>query len=407
MAELTREQLLMAIIAGRGPAYLRGINLSKLDLSNAGWLVEADLRETNLSDTNLSGANLKGSKLEGSNLRKANCMRANLEGADLSGANLNVVNLQLANLRNANLQSASLVGANLAGANLAGASLAGAKLDGANLDRVNFDGASFEELPSRERILGSPSSSGVGSISVAPAPLVAEEEVELTTMEVEVIEEEEGEPGFYGKLNNIQLTDLIQMICLSKSDFTIRVKSSQGVGVIYIRSGQISHGQAGDLQGEKALFEMLRWSAGTFETIVQKEKGMVSISKPWEHLLIEGMRQRDENQEGAGQVSQGFTGIVKDIQLTDLIQMVCLSRADLLVSIQSNDQTGTIYIRSGQLSHAQSGTLQGEKAVFEMLRWDSGRFETVPYEGSGVVSINKPWEHLLIEGMRQRDEKRG
>jgi hypothetical protein len=97
--------------------------------------------------------------------------------------------------------------------------------------------------------------------------------------------------------------------------------------------------------------------------------------------------------------------VLKDIQLTDLIQMVCLSRADLLVSVQSGERHGTIYVRSGRLEHAQTGNQQGEKGLFEMLHWESGRFETIPYEGSGTVSIKKPWEHLLIEGMRRRDER--
>ena len=409
MSELTREQLLMAIIAGRGPAYLRGINLSKLDLSNAGWLVEADLREVNLSDANLSGANLKASNLEGANLRKANCMRANLEGADLTGANLNVVNLQMANLRGSILRAASLVGANLAGANLAGADLAGTKLDGANLDRVNLEGANFDEgVAVANRAMKTSALSSPGVVSAAPLSPATEEEIELTAVEVEVVEEEK-EDGFYGKVNSIQLTDLIQMMCLSKSDFVIRVRSSQGNGILNILSGQIAHGQTGNLQGEKAVFEMLRWTSGTFETIPQAEKRMISINKPWEHLLIEGMRQRDEKQTEAEAKarasSQGFTGTVKDIQLTDLIQMVCLSRADLMVSIQSKEKSGTIYVHSGQLSHAQVGGLQGDKALFEMLRWDQGRFETIPYQGGEMVSINKPWEHLLIEGMRQRDEK--
>ena len=43
MSELKREQLLMAVISGKGPAYLRGVNLASVDLSGAGWLVEADL----------------------------------------------------------------------------------------------------------------------------------------------------------------------------------------------------------------------------------------------------------------------------------------------------------------------------------------------------------------------------
>lgn len=64
MSEITREQLVMSVIAGRGPASLRGVDLSKLDLSGAGWLAGADLRQADLSNADLGRANLSGAMLE-------------------------------------------------------------------------------------------------------------------------------------------------------------------------------------------------------------------------------------------------------------------------------------------------------------------------------------------------------
>jgi len=406
MAELTKEQLLMSIIAGRGAAYLRGVNLSKLDLSNVGWLVEADLREANMMDVNLTNANLNGSVLRGANLRKANCMKANLENVDLQGAKLNVTNLQKANLRNSNLQSASLVGANLSEADLSGANLESTNFDGANLDRVNFEGANFGGAAHRDRIMKL-------SALLTDQENRIEEIDEYEVDAVEIVEMEDSEiSGFFGRVNSIQLSDLLQMVCLSKSSFNLLIRHSQEEGKVHVLSGQIAHAQYENFQGEAALFKILEWPYGTFETHPPAEQRIVTIKKPWEHLLIEAVRRIDEMQavtppsDSETTVPNGYTGILKDIQLTDLIQMVCLSRADLLVSIQSKDERhGTIYVRSGRLEHAlTNGNLQGEQALFEMLRWDHGRFETIPYEGSGTVSINKPWEHLLIEGMRQRDE---
>ena len=83
MSELNREQLLMAVIAGRGPAYLRGVNLVSVDLSGAGWLADADLRGADLSDANLKRANLRGANLEMANMYSANLIGANFEGANL------------------------------------------------------------------------------------------------------------------------------------------------------------------------------------------------------------------------------------------------------------------------------------------------------------------------------------
>lgn len=98
-----------------------------------------------------------------------------------------------------------------------------------------------------------------------------------------------------------------------------------------------------------------------------------------------------------------FTGLVS-LQLADLIQMVCLSRWDLIVRVTSAQGKGTIQIREGRIDHAQTDNLQGDQAFFEMFRWTDGQFEMLPYKATGLNSMGKPWEHLLLEAMRQRDE---
>ncbi|MHC1743501.1 MAG: response regulator [Syntrophobacteraceae bacterium] len=112
-----------------------------------------------------------------------------------------------------------------------------------------------------------------------------------------------------------------------------------------------------------------------------------------------------ENGELNGrQVPAGeFTGLVS-LQLADLIQMVCLSRWDLIVRVSSAQGRGTIQIREGRIDHAQTDTLQGDQAFFEMFRWTDGQFEMLPYKATELNSMGKPWEHLLLEAMRQRDE---
>jgi len=102
---------------------------------------------------------------------------------------------------------------------------------------------------------------------------------------------------------------------------------------------------------------------------------------------------------------QGFTGTVS-LPLPDLIQMVCLSRSDLTVRVSSGHGEGMIYVRNGQVEHAQADPLVGEAAFFEMLRWQDGRFEMLSYESPPSESIQSSWEHLLLEAMRRRDDEK-
>lgn len=291
MGELTREQLLIAIISGRGSAYLRGVDLSALNLSNAGWLCEADLRQANLSNANLSKANLKKANLEKANLHEANLTGTIFEDADLREAKLHGVLAKMAILRGANLQSARLVGANLfkanledanleacdlEGANLEGANLRNAKLDLANLKMINFRGANLQ------------GASLTGTI------------LDKTKQDDDV---QRPSDGFAGSIHQLQLMDLMQMASMSHSSILVRVDSAQDMGIVHIKSGRINHAQIGGLRGEAALFEILRWENGRFETQPLPNDAMASIDKPLEHLLVEAMRLKDEKKDTASRQS--------------------------------------------------------------------------------------------------------
>ncbi len=102
----------------------------------------------------------------------------------------------------------------------------------------------------------------------------------------------------------------------------------------------------------------------------------------------------------------GFTGMI-NLSLTDLIQMVCLSRSDIVIRVGSGAAEGFICIKKGQILHAETNTLQGEGAFLEILRWKDGMFEIQSSESVSSNSIDKPWEHLLLEAMRERDENLG
>ena len=285
MSEISREQLMTAMIAGRGPAYLRGVNLSFMDLSCAGWLVEADLRNADLSNANLRRATLKGADMERANLHSANLLGANLEGANLFKVKANVANFNLSNLRGVNLTESTLVGANMIRADLEGANLDGADLEGANLQGSNLRKA---------------------HITNANLKMVNLEGADLTEAVLDGSAERMGadnpveERDFHGTITSIKLTDLIQIGCLSRSNLNIEVHSNAGKGNIFIESGRIRHAEAGSLVGEEAFLKILGWDSGRFHTYPYGAGGTVSIDKPVEQLMIQSLRLRDENRSEEG-----------------------------------------------------------------------------------------------------------
>lgn len=223
--------------------------------------------------------------------------------------------------------------------------------------------------------------------------------------------------GYTGRGHRIPFSDLIQVACLAQMNRVIDVCSGTRSGRVHIGSGQVLHAHADALRGDEALLEMLQWSHGHYEMRSCSDEVTASITKTWEFLVIEAFRRRsladNHAEEGAlgalGSSQAGWEGAIESISLADLMQLVCLAHKDHVVTLWSQERTGRIHARSGQICHAVVDDLEGDGAFFEMFRWNGGAFEAsaaVGQQGEEKQSIHKPWEYLLIEAMRVGDEQR-
>jgi CheY-like chemotaxis protein len=100
----------------------------------------------------------------------------------------------------------------------------------------------------------------------------------------------------------------------------------------------------------------------------------------------------------------GFVGQVVDLQLVDIIQMGCLGRFTMSLSVSKGTEEGLIYFKNGEIAHAEVGDLEGKEALFSMLEWDEGRFDSQMGISPPKQTITDRWEHLLLEGTRRLDE---
>ena len=100
----------------------------------------------------------------------------------------------------------------------------------------------------------------------------------------------------------------------------------------------------------------------------------------------------------------GFIGQVVDLQLVDIIQMGCLGRFTMSLSISQGNEEGLIYFKNGEIVHAELSDLEGKEALNTMLGWNEGSFNSQMGISPPKETITEPWEHLLLEGMRRRDE---
>lgn len=102
---------------------------------------------------------------------------------------------------------------------------------------------------------------------------------------------------------------------------------------------------------------------------------------------------------------QGFTGKLDQFQLVDIIQMCCLGNRTGRLAISRGMDSGVIFLREGNIVHAVCGALEGDQAVYEIICWDFGQFSFEENLKPAKETIKAGWEHLVMEGVRLRDER--
>ena len=116
--------------------------------------------------------------------------------------------------------------------------------------------------------------------------------------------------------------------------------------------------------------------------------------------MAQSRKENTQEKNGAG-----FAGTLRNIQLTDLIQMCCLAGASLCVRVNKDAYVGTIYIQEGEVVHAKFDDMAGVQAFFAILGWQSGHFETFEAPKVETRTIKEPCQFLLMEATRLADEQ--
>lgn len=102
----------------------------------------------------------------------------------------------------------------------------------------------------------------------------------------------------------------------------------------------------------------------------------------------------------------GFDGSVEGVTLVDLVQLACIEGEDRKLSVQHENDSGTLYFSENEIVHAVSGEITGENAFYEIMRWPSGHF-SMTFAGTDTRSIDSSWNFLLMEAVRRIDEQEG
>ena len=101
---------------------------------------------------------------------------------------------------------------------------------------------------------------------------------------------------------------------------------------------------------------------------------------------------------------EGFRGVLRRVSIPDVLQMECLARNSSVLEISNGPKQGSIFVEEGQIIHAQIGDRTGEQAFNQLLSMSGGNFSLKPFTEPPARTIEGPWEFLVMEAARQRDE---
>ncbi len=101
-----------------------------------------------------------------------------------------------------------------------------------------------------------------------------------------------------------------------------------------------------------------------------------------------------------------FQGSLKELPLPDIIQLVSVSGKTGQFTLTRESSTGVIFLKNGQIIHAEVGELTGEEAIYALAIWNQGEFQFSPTVEPPRQTITKSNTNLLMEAARRIDEWR-
>jgi hypothetical protein len=199
-----------------------------------------------------------------------------------------------------------------------------------------------------------------------------------------------------------------------RPDLLCLLSSAVGVPPRLVLEGQLSER---NISADEAVVVHESGSADSYSPLAQLDvslsldgsRGAIDVAARIRGIL----KTKDVSRRTSGQatMSEGPTepvvaGRLDDLNLGDLAQLLSHARKNAYVIFRYHNRQASLWFEKGQVVSAESGSLSGDEAFFELLGWSEGRFEVHPVGVIGVRNVRKPTAALLLEGFRRLDEAR-
>ena len=131
------------------------------------------------------------------------------------------------------------------------------------------------------------------------------------------------------------------------------------------------------------------------------------IKKPGELEILSLKIQKAIVRTSPQETNGGVSGSLHEMSPVDFIQSLSANEKSVKIAIENGSESGLIYIEKGHIVHAETGNLEGEKALYKTAVWEEGRFQIVPCSTFPARTIQGSTLSLLLEASRLADEAMG
>ncbi|MBA4387384.1 MAG: hypothetical protein C0404_05345 [Verrucomicrobia bacterium] len=101
----------------------------------------------------------------------------------------------------------------------------------------------------------------------------------------------------------------------------------------------------------------------------------------------------------------GVSGSLADMSFCDLIQVLSAGCKSVEIDVRKENQQGKLFLKEGNVIHAETAGVAGEDAFYRLMQWRSGEFSMKECSVFPEPTVMSSTMSLLMEGARLVDEK--
>jgi CheY-like chemotaxis protein len=102
--------------------------------------------------------------------------------------------------------------------------------------------------------------------------------------------------------------------------------------------------------------------------------------------------------------SKGFRGVIQELTLMDILQLLAYESGTALVEVSSPEGTGKIWIKDGKVVHAEIGDVAGTQAFESILSLEGGTFAVKRGIETDKQTIYESVDSLLLRTISASEE---